>query len=336
VAFRTAGQGPVVLFVHGMAGSSATWNRVLPALAQHFTVVAPDLLGHGESGKPRRGEYALGAHANVLRDLLHVLGHERATFVGQSLGGGVAMQLAYQYPERCERLVLVGSGGLGREVNLLLRALTLPGADYVIPLVCTPTVRDAGNRVAASLSRLGLRAAPAVEEMWRSFTSLADADCRQAFFRTLRAVVDLGGQAVTATDRLYLTSQVPALIVWGAQDPFIPVSHAVAAHAAMPGSRLAVFDQVGHFPHCEAPERFVEVLVDFMAATEPAQLSEGRWRQLLQSHSASNASFGMPTKAAAPADNHDTAVPAALWPDRVPGEPRGARRSWYSRRPTRR
>jgi pimeloyl-ACP methyl ester carboxylesterase len=283
VALRTAGMGPVVLLVHGMAGSSATWNRVLPTLAQRFTVVAPDLLGHGESGKPRRGEYSLGAHANVLRDVLHVLGYERATFVGQSLGGGVAMQMAYQYPERCERLVLVGSGGLGREVNLLLRALTLPGADYLLPLVCTPAVREAGNHVAAALSRLGLRAAPAVEEVWRSFASLADADCRRAFFRTLRAVVDLGGQAVTATDRLYLTSQVPALIVWGAQDPFIPVSHAVAAHEAMPGSRLAVFDHVGHFPHCEAPERFVEVLIEFVASTEPARLSDGGWRELLRS-----------------------------------------------------
>lgn len=301
MAFRTAGEGPVVLLVHGMAGSSATWNHVLPALAQRFTVVAPDLLGHGESGKPRRGEYSLGAHANVLRDLLHVLGHERATFVGQSLGGGVAMQLAYQYPERCERLVLVGSGGLGREVSMILRGLALPGADYLFPLVCSPAVRDAGNLVAGWLHRIGLRAAPAVEEIWRSFASLADADCRKAFFRTLRAVVDVGGQAVTATDRLYLTSQVPALIVWGAQDPFIPVSHAVAAHEAMPGSRLEIFEDVGHFPHCEAPERFVEVLVDFIASTEPAHLPESRWRELLQSHPA--VALGAEARGAGSADH---------------------------------
>ena len=106
VAFRAAGEGPVVLLIHGMAGSSATWRQILPALSQRFTVIAPDLLGHGESGKPWRSEYALGSHANVLRDLLHRLGHERATVVGQSLGGGVAMQFAYQFPERCERLVL--------------------------------------------------------------------------------------------------------------------------------------------------------------------------------------------------------------------------------------
>jgi pimeloyl-ACP methyl ester carboxylesterase len=286
VAFRTAGEGPVLLLVHGMAGSSATWNHVVPALARQFTVVAPDLLGHGESGKPRRGEYSLGAHANLLRDLLHVLGHERATFVGQSLGGGVAMQLAYQYPERCERLVLVGSGGLGREVSVILRVLALPGVDYIFPLVCSPAVRNGGNLVASWLYRIGVRAAPTVEEVWRSFTSLADADCRKAFFQTLRAVVDVSGQAVTATDRLYLTSHVPALIVWGAEDPFIPLVHAVAAHEVMPGSRLEVFEGVGHFPHCEAPDRFVEVLVDFIASTEPAHLSGSRWRELLQSHPA--------------------------------------------------
>jgi pimeloyl-ACP methyl ester carboxylesterase len=282
VGFRAAGEGPVVLLVHGMAGSSATWRRIIPALARHFTVIAPDLLGHGESGKPRRGEYSLGAQANFLRDLLQVLGHQRATVVGQSLGGGVAMQLAYQFPERCERLVLVGSGGLGPEVNVLLRVLSFPGAEYVFPLVCTPWVRDAGNLVASWFYRIGLRVAPAVEEVWRSYASLADADTRKAFFRTLHAVVDLGGQAVTATDRLYLTAHLPTLLVWGAEDRFIPVSHAVAAHNAMPGSRLEVFDEVGHFPHCEASERFVDVLVDFVTSTEPASLSQQHWAELLR------------------------------------------------------
>ena len=282
VAFRTAGEGPVVLLVHGMACSSASWRHVIPALAKRFTVVAPDMLGHGESGKPRRGEYSLGAQANFLRDLLTVLGHERATLVGQSLGGGVAMQLAYQYPERCERLVLVGSGGLGREVNVVLRALTFPGAEYAFPLICMPVMRDVGNRLASWLYRIGIRAAPVIEEIWRSYASLADADTRKAFFRTLHAVIDLGGQAVSATDRLYLASQMPTLIVWGTRDPVIPVSHAVAAHEAMPGSRLEVIDAVGHFPHCEAPERFVEALVDFVESTEPARLTEREWHALLR------------------------------------------------------
>ena len=278
VGVRTAGKGPVVLLIHGMAGSSATWRHVLPALARRFTVVAPDLFGHGESDKPREGEYSLSAHANLLRDLLNALGHRRATFVGQSLGGGVVMQLAYQYPERCERLVLVGSGGLGREVNFTLRALTFPGAEYVFPLVCAPQLRDAGNAVASWLRRLGFRAAPVVEEIWCSYSSLAEADTRRAFFRTLHAVVDLRGQAVSAADRLYLTSRVPTLIIWGAQDPIIPVSHATAAQNAMPGSRLVIFDDAGHFPHCEDPERFVQVLADFIASTKPARVSKAAVR----------------------------------------------------------
>jgi pimeloyl-ACP methyl ester carboxylesterase len=272
VACRTAGKGPVLLLVHGMAGSSMAWRHVMPVLARRFTVLAPDLLGHGKSDKPR-GEYSLGAHANILCDLLDALGHKRATFVGQSLGGGIAMQLAYQFPERCERLVLVSSGGLGPEVNFLLRLLTFPGAEYVFPLVCTAGLRDATRKVGTWLGRAGLQAAPATQEMWRSYASLTEADSRQAFFHTLRAVIDLKGQAVSATDRLYLASRVPTLIAWGAQDPVIPVSHAVAAHQAMPGSRLEIFDGVGHYPHCEAPERFVEVLLDFIASTKPARLS---------------------------------------------------------------
>jgi pimeloyl-ACP methyl ester carboxylesterase len=278
VAYRIAGKGPVLLLVHGMAGSSVTWRYVMPTLAERFTVLAPDLLGQGESDKPR-GEYSLGAHANTLRDLLDALDHRRATVVGQSLGGGVAMQLAYQFPERCERLVLVDSGGLGREVTLYLRMLTLPGFEYVFPLFCTPRLRDTGNAIASWLGRAGVQSTPAREEVWRSYASLADAESRRAFFRSLRDVIDLGGQAVSALGRLYRASRLPTLIVWGAKDPFIPVSHAIAAHEAIPGSRLEIFEGVGHYPHCEAPERFVEVLIDFIASTEPARLPTRSARQ---------------------------------------------------------
>lgn len=271
VTYRIAGKGPVLLLVHGMAGSSQTWRHVMPALARRFTVLAPDLLGQGRSDRPR-GEYSLGMHANTLRDLLDGLGYRRVTVVGQSLGGGVAMQFAYQFPERCERLVLVGSGGLGREVTFYLRMLTAPGFESVFPLLCTPRLRDAGDLVATWLARAGRRSTPASQEIWRSYASLADADSRRAFFCSLRDVIDLGGQSVSALARLYRAAQLPTLIVWGAQDPFIPVRHAVAAHRAIPGSRLEIFDGVGHYPHCEAPERFVEVLVDFITTTRPARL----------------------------------------------------------------
>jgi pimeloyl-ACP methyl ester carboxylesterase len=271
VVYRAAGEGPLLLLVHGMAGSSETWRHVMPALAERFTVLAPDLLGQGQSDKPR-GEYSLGAHANMLRDVLDALGHERATVVGQSLGGGVAMQFAYQFPERCERLVLVDSGGLGREVTFYLRMLAVPGFESVFPLFCTPRLTDAGNRFAAWLGRAGVRSTPARQEIWRSYASLAHAENRRAFFRSLHDVIDFSGQALSALGRLSRLARLPTLIVWGAQDPFIPVRHAVAAHEAIPGSRFEIFEGVGHYPHCEAPERFVEVLVDFIASTVPARL----------------------------------------------------------------
>ena len=235
-------------------------------------MVAPDLLGHGRSDKPQ-GDYSLGAFACTLRDLLVALGHERATIVGQSLGGGVAMQFSYQYPERTERLVLVGSGGLGREVNSLLRFLSLPGADFVLRLGCAAPVRGAIESVGGAAAGVGLRPAPVVAELWRSYASLADDAARGAFLRTLRAVVDPQGQAVSASNRLHLAAEVPTLIVWGDADPIIPVDHAYAAHASIPGSRLEIFEAVGHYPHCEAPERFVEVLSDFIETTVPARIT---------------------------------------------------------------
>jgi pimeloyl-ACP methyl ester carboxylesterase len=248
-------------------------------------VLAPDLLGHGESAKPR-GDYSVSAQANFLRDLLAALGHESATVVGQSFGGGVAMQFAYQFPAQCERLVLVSSGGLGREVSLLLRGLSVPGTEHVFPLVCSPALRDTVGRLAGWLGRVGVRPAPVVEEMWRGYASLAARDARVAFFRTLRAVIDAGGQTVAASDRLYLAEHMPTLIVWGARDSLIPVSHARAAATAIPGSRLVIFEDVGHFPHCEVPERFADTVMDFIASTEPARLSEQQRGELLKQHAA--------------------------------------------------
>jgi len=250
---------------------SVDGDRIAYRVAGKGPVLAPDLLGQGQSDKPR-GEYSLGAHANTLRDLMDTLGYKRATVIGQSLGGGVAMQFAYQFPERCERLVLVDSGGLGREVTFYLRMLAVPGFESVFPFFCTPRIRDAGNLIATWLGHAGVRSTPASQEIWRSYASLADAANRRAFFRSLRDVIDFNGQAVSAIGRLYRAARLPTLIVWGAQDPFLPVSHAVAAHKAIPGSHLEIFDGVGHYPHCEAPERFVALLVDFIASTKPARL----------------------------------------------------------------
>jgi pimeloyl-ACP methyl ester carboxylesterase len=284
VAYRKAGDGPVVVLVHGITSSSASWAHVMPRLARRFTVIAPDLLGHGESAKPR-GDYSLGAYASGVRDLLVALGHDRATFVGHSLGGGIAMQLAYQFPERCERLVLVDSGGLGREVSPLLRAATLPGSDVVLPLLAHTGLLEAGRRVGALLERVGVRVATDVVEMARGHATLNDHQARAAFLHTLRGIIDHGGQRVSALNRLYLAQHVPFMIVWGERDPIIPVAHGRAAHALVPSSRLEIFPEAGHFPQLDEPQRFADVLVDFIGRTEPADVDGGRWREALRERS---------------------------------------------------
>jgi pimeloyl-ACP methyl ester carboxylesterase len=266
VRYRRAGSGEVIVLLHGLAGSSRTWKNVMPQLAEHYDVIAPDLLGHGESAKPM-GDYSLGAMASGLRDLLAMLDVDRATIVGQSFGGGVAMQLSYQHPELVDRLVLVGSGGLGREVSWMLRLLTLPGAEQLMPLMFPGFVADRGNDMSRFLHRRGLRL-PLIDEMWRAYSSLAGAENRKAFVRTMRGVIEPGGQSVSALDRLYLAGALPTLIVWGDNDGIIPVEHAYAAHVAIPESRLAILEGVGHFPHAEAPEQFLDVLLDFMATTD--------------------------------------------------------------------
>ncbi|HEV7493716.1 alpha/beta fold hydrolase [Baekduia sp.] len=283
VTYHQMGAGPAVLLIHGITSSSRTWRTVMPALAEHYTVIAPDLLGHGRSAKPR-GDYSLGAYASGLRDLLVALEIPRATVVGHSLGGGVAMQFAYQFPERVERLALVDSGGLGSEVSLVLRAATLPGAEYVLPLLASSPLRGAGAALGSVLGRVGLRASADVRGMAEGFESLGDGDARRAFVHTARSVIDPAGQRVDATDRLYLAEHVPSLIVWGEKDHMIPVKHAHDAHAQMPDSRLEIFAGAGHFPFNDDPERFVALLHDFIATTEPAAFDDDLVRQLMLRH----------------------------------------------------
>jgi pimeloyl-ACP methyl ester carboxylesterase len=281
VRFHRAGDGPLLVLLHGIASTSDTWSPVAGALAVNHTVLAPDLLGHGASAKPR-GDYSLGAFASGVRDLVAALGHDRATVVGHSLGGGIAMQFAYQFPERVERLVLIASGGLGREVHPLLRAATLPGSELVLALLGGGWVRATLGALGATLARLGLRTGEDLAGVATGIGSLGDADARGAFVHTARAAIDPGGQRVSATDRLYLAERLPTLIVWGERDPIIPAAHGVAAHDAIPGSRLELFAGAGHFPHREDPVRFVAVLEDFLRSTEPAAIAESDWTALLR------------------------------------------------------
>ena len=279
MAYRMEGSGPVLLLLHGIAGSSRTWRDVIPRLTDRFTVLAPDLIGHGQSDKPV-GDYSLGAFASGIRDLLEVLGIDRATVIGQSFGGGVAMQFVYQYPGHCERLVLVDSGGLGPEVNWMLRLMALPASEYVMPVLFPSFVRDWGDGLFRVINERGIHLGR-ITEMWSAYASLAESDNRRAFARTIKSVIDPGGQTVSAMDRLYLASSMPTLIIWGDRDDIIPVSHAHAAHQAIPGSRLVVIEGVGHFPQIEAAEQFVDALVDFIDTTETAHLgAEDRQRML--------------------------------------------------------
>ena len=261
--YLDSGDGPAVMFIHGLTSSHRNWVHLVQKLDTDHRVVAPDLFGHGASDK-LMGDYSLGAHAATLRDLLDRLDIDQVTLVGHSFGGGIAMQFCYLFPERVERLVLVASGGLGRSVSPLLRAATLPGAGFLLPLIASGWVRGRAEAAGRILSSTGWRASSETTEIWRGFTSLADADTRRAFLATTRGVVDPGGQKVTAHDHLPMAIQVPTLVVWGTKDRMIPAWHATTAHEVITDSRVVLFEGAGHFPHLDHPERFAQLLSDFM------------------------------------------------------------------------
>jgi pimeloyl-ACP methyl ester carboxylesterase len=275
VVYRVAGEGPPVVLIHGMVNASRHWNAVAERLAERHLVIAPDLIGHGDSATPR-GDYSLGAHASVIRDLLSALGIERATMVGHSLGGGIAMVYFWQFPERVERLALVSSGGLGHDVSPLLRSAALPGAKALIWLACHPRLTDVLERS----SNVQLRAVA------RALRPLGTAGAREAFIQTLRAVIDPRGQRVSATDRLYLLRDMPTLIAWGERDRTIPPEHGRAAQELIPNSRFVTIPGAAHFPHLERPDELAEALLDFIASTEPAAYDEASWQAVLRGRSA--------------------------------------------------
>ncbi len=283
-AYRIAGSGPAILLIHGIGDNSTTWNAVQAKLAQRFTVIAPDLLGHGRSDKPR-ADYSVAAYANGVRDLLSVLDIERATIVGHSFGGGVAMQFAYQFPQLVERLILVSAGGVTKDVNVALRWASLPLGSEALALLRLPLVRPtlhlAGRLAGMALGTRGLGSD--LSNVLRILDDLPEPTASAAFSRTLRAVVDWRGQIVTMLDRCYLTEAVPVQIIWGTKDVVVPVQHAHMAHAAMPGSRLELFEGSGHFPFHDDPARFIDIVQRFIEDTVPAQYDQAALRGLLRS-----------------------------------------------------
>ncbi len=276
LSYLDSGTGPVVLFIHGILGSHRNWDHLIDRLDDNHRVIVPDLFGHGHSAKPM-GDYSLGAHAATLRDLLDRLDIERVTLVGHSLGGGIAMEFYYLFPERVERLVLVASGGLGREVNRVLRSATLPGAEWVLPVIASGFVRTGAETAGRVLSKVGWKPGSDITAIWQGFTSLADGESRRAFLATTRSVIDPGGQSVSAHDYLPEALPIPTLIVWGSRDRMIPAWHAIRAQQSIPGCRVELFEGAGHFPHLDEPDRFAEMLRDFIATThreEPPSASE--------------------------------------------------------------
>jgi len=275
------GSAPVLLLLHGLACDHTTWSPVIHELARKHTVIAPDLLGHGLSDKPR-GDYSVAGYANGMRDLLTVLGIDKVTVVGHSLGGGIAMQFAYQFPERTERMILVAPGGLGPEVTPVIRAVTLPGYHQAMGVLTLPGVRHVGMAGMRALHRLDHPATRDMGEIADIYDSFRDPRTRTAIRQVVRAVVDLRGQMVTMTDRAYLTQAMPIMVVWGTEDKVIPSMHAENVAAIAPGAVVEIFADSGHFPHKDHPERFVKVMTEFIRNTDPASYHRGRWRTLLR------------------------------------------------------
>jgi pimeloyl-ACP methyl ester carboxylesterase len=281
-AFVKVGRGPAVLLLHGLGCDHTTWEPVIDTLARRYTVIAPDLLGHGLSDKPR-ADYSVGGYANGMRDLLTVLGIDRVTVVGHSFGGGIAMQFAYQFPERTERLVVVASGGLGPDVTPAIRAISTPGFNHLMGVLTLPGLRHLGKAGLIALSRTGIKAARDLDEVAEIYDSFRDPAYRAAIRHVVSAVVDWRGQIVTMADRAYLTDAMPMAVIWGRDDRVIPVRHANNAAALAPNARVEVLPHAGHFPHKDHPQRFAKVLHEFIRSTEPATYSRARFRALLRS-----------------------------------------------------
>lgn len=290
-AFRIAGEGPAILLIHGIGDNSSTFDEIIDELARDHTVIAPDLLGHGLSEKPR-ADYSVAAFANGMRDLLVVLGITRVTVVGHSLGGGVAMQFCYQFPRFVQRLVLVAAGGVTTDVNPVLRLASVPGVPVLLRGLRLPGVSPLVRGTARTLARadalpgLPESLAPRAvitdhQDLFRILDDLTDPHAHAAFTRTLRAVVDWRGQTVTMLDRAYLTERLPMLVVWGDNDTVIPVHHAALIGAAIPHADVEIFAGAGHFPFRDDPRRFVDLVLDFIATTEPIEFDPANWHALM-------------------------------------------------------
>lgn len=261
VRYWDVGTGPeTLLLIHGMSSNAEGWQDLLPLLADKYRVIAPDLLDRGA-----RGDYSLGTLATWLRDLLDALGIRHATVVGQSLGGGIAMQFAHQHRERCDRVIIIG-GGVDPDMGWMLPLLLAPGAEFVLPVLAPRPVRAAGQTVRGLLSAAGMRS-PRAAHLWSTFCTLSQTRSRQALLGTLRSATDHGSHSVDALGRQPLSAQLPVLLIWGENDRVLPVTHGHDAHRALASSRLEVLPGVGHLPHREAAAEVADIIDGFLATT---------------------------------------------------------------------
>jgi pimeloyl-ACP methyl ester carboxylesterase len=259
ISYTQAGSGPVLLLIHDLGGTRRTWQHLIPGLARTHTVIAPDLIGHGLSDPPP-GDYSLDAHACTMRDLLLTLGHPRASILGHSLGGGIALQAAYQFPERIDRMVLISSGGLGS-------ALSTPA----------PFTRRLFGFFPALIGHSDARVLADV------LRGLTDDQQRRAFLHTARTVMHRRGQTNGAGDQLSLLRRIPLLVAWGANDKTIAARHHRAFAKRVPHAVTAQIPDAGHYPHETAPAQLLSAIQNFLAATPRFRHVETGWVQQLSS-----------------------------------------------------
>ena len=262
MSYVTGGSGPPMVLLHGLGANCFTWRFTLPTLTQHNTIYAPDMFGCGESDKAGM-DYSLDAMADYVNGFMEAVGLHSAIFVGHSLGGGITMQYCHRHPGHAERIVLVSSGGMGRDLHWLLRISTLPGANSVIGAMADPRTRlpqISRTMEQRRMQQLAQEFDPNTPTMLDRFQSY---ETRQAFLGMLRGVGGLQGQRVSALDHLTELT-VPVLLIWGARDGTIPVSHGKQAASIIPLAHLEVLPNCYHRPQIEAPQKFCELVLNFL------------------------------------------------------------------------
>ncbi len=263
LAYTRAGSGPPVVLIHGLGCSRRTWRHVASRLAQTRTVIAIDLPGHGESDSPL-GDYSPAGQATAVRDLVESLDMPQIDVVGHSLGGGIAISFAHQYPERTRSLVLISTAGLGPEVTPLLRVAAVPGADRAIGALVRLPDRVLRAGLGAMTWVPGLVSPHDTDPLQDTIATLGDEISRRTFVRTARTVIDMQGQSISAGEQLDRLTERPVMLIWGADDRTIPPRHFRELAARFPRARQLEVPSAGHFPHETAADVVAPALEEFL------------------------------------------------------------------------